>query len=61
MIARNDVPPAEPEPEPEDDGARYLHSRCHINVPTWARIMPDGFIEIICAKCRRKIIRLELA
>lgn len=38
----------------------YLHSRCHPDVPTWARY-EDGEVIITCAKCVKVVAVIEVA
>lgn len=38
----------------------YLHGRCHMDSPTWAKYA-GGVLEITCAACDRVIARIEVA
>lgn len=39
----------------------YMHSRCHINSPTWTKVDFDLNQAIIeCAECGKEIMRLKL-
>jgi len=37
-----------------------LHSACHPDSPTWARINDEGGIVMECAECGKDIVRLVL-
>jgi len=39
----------------------YMHSRCHIEEPTWAILDEEkNELEIICAKCRQSITTFKI-
>lgn len=42
--------------------AIYLHGRCHMAAPSWARV-EDGFLIIACCEpdCRREIARFRIS
>lgn len=37
----------------------YLHSRCHINYPTWVRVRGD-VLEVICVECEELVGRFTI-
>ncbi len=37
----------------------YLHGRCHLDAPTFTKLIGDVAI-VECAECRREIVRLDL-
>lgn len=41
-------------------GSGWLHSRCHIEVPTWVKYS-DGKITIVCAQCERVVCEIQVA
>jgi hypothetical protein len=47
--------------EHSGDGWLYLHSKCHIDAPTWARLdQHRGLVEIFCAVCNQIIVRFTI-
>jgi len=42
------------------EGVLYLHSKCHMNVPTWAALHPDGLLTIMCAECEKIIVQFDV-
>ena len=34
----------------------YLHSKCHTNIPTWAKYYKNNRLVIECAECKEKIV-----
>lgn len=34
----------------------FMHSKCHIDSPTWLKMHKTGHAELICAECERVII-----
>ncbi len=48
----------------DEDGDLYLHSKCHENSPTWAKVMfinkVAARIAIECAECEKTITILHL-
>jgi len=45
----------------EDTVHVFLHSRCHIESPTWAVLNQEtGELEIICAECRKPICKFKV-
>jgi len=45
-------------PTPEDP--LYLHAKCHPEAPTWTAYY-NGFLKIICSKCKKEIIVIAIA
>jgi hypothetical protein len=44
-----------------NDGKLYLHGKCHINSPTWCIYHFEGFVEVICATCKKQIAMIKVA
>lgn len=39
----------------------YMHSRCHMEEPTWAILDQEkSELEIICAKCENPIVKFKV-
>lgn len=39
----------------------YLHSRCHIESPTWAILdQKNQEVEIICSECKAPIVKFKV-
>lgn len=45
----------------EVDDHIFIHSRCHINEPTWVSLHMEGYLMIICSKCRSVVGKFEIA
>jgi len=44
-----------------NDEKLYLHSKCHIDVPTWAILdQKKSELEIICAECGELIVKFKV-
>jgi len=45
-----------------EDHAIVLHSRCHMNAPTWtAYDKRDGTLTVMCSECDKQIARILVA
>jgi hypothetical protein len=45
----------------EESEKLYMHSRCHIDVPTWAVLdEKKSELEIICSKCGKSITKFKV-
>jgi hypothetical protein len=42
-----------------DEGSLYLHSRCHIQSPTWA-VLSGDVLTIKCAECEAVVVRFRI-
>jgi hypothetical protein len=43
----------------EEEDWLYLHSACHIESPTWARVK-GNVLEIVCAECEKLIVQFRV-
>lgn len=43
------------------EGKLYLHSRCHVESPTWAVLDQEkSELEIVCAECELPIVKFKV-
>ena len=46
----------------EPSNIMYLHSKCHINIPTWTYVdFEKNHAVIECAECGQEVFRMKLA
>jgi hypothetical protein len=45
-----------------DHEALYLHAKCHISSPTWAKyVAGSGVLQILCAECNAVVAQIAVA